>query len=53
MHTNQSAQAANKILAQERLHYQSTTAPLNSIHDTLKDVKNLLSEILEILRKRI
>lgn len=48
-----SAAAENKRIAQQRDLYQSTTAPLNQINDTLKDIKQMLDVILEVLKKRL
>lgn len=53
MQTNRAAEIANEQIRQASLHYRSTTEPLYAIHDTLKDMKNVLNEILELLRKRV
>lgn len=47
------AAEANERIRQERLAYQSTTAPLEKINDSLKDIKLILTEILELLKKRV
>lgn len=49
MYYNDAAKEANKKISDERLMYQSTTAPLMKINNTLDEIKNLLKEILEIL----
>lgn len=53
MIVNQAAEKANEQIRQASLQYRSTTEPLLAIHDTLKDMKNVLNEILELLRKRV
>ena len=53
MIVNQAAEKANEQIRQASLQYRSTTDPLLAIHDTLKDMKNVLNEILELLRKRV
>lgn len=53
MQTNRAAEIANEQIRQASLQYKSTTEPLYAIHDTLKDMKNVLNEILELLRKRV
>lgn len=47
------ADRANEEIRQGRLAYQSTTAPLEKINDTLKDIKLLLNDILDLLKKRV
>ena len=49
----QAAAQANERIRQESLAYQSTTAPLIQVNDTLKDIKLILTEILELLKKRV
>lgn len=47
------AEKANRALDAQRLAYDSTTKPLNSINDSLKDIKILLQDLLELLKKRV
>jgi len=47
------AARANDKIRQERIAYESTTAPLQNINDTLKDIKLLLNDILVLLKKRV
>ena len=47
------ADRANEQIRQGRLAYESTTAPLQNINDTLKDIKLLLNDILVLLKKRV
>jgi hypothetical protein len=50
MEMNKAAIEANKRLAAERNIYQAGQ-PARESHETLKEIKFLLSDILEILRK--
>jgi len=47
------ADRTNEQIRQGRLAYESTTAPLQNINDTLKDIKLLLNDILVLLKKRV
>lgn len=47
------AAAANDRIRQESIAYHSTTAPLIQVNDSLKDIKLILNEILELLKKRV
>lgn len=49
MEMNQAAIEANRRLERGRDIYQAGQ-PTRDMHDTLKDIKSLLREILEILR---
>jgi len=49
---NEYAKRANERLYAERQAYSSTTMPLMAINDTLKDIKNLLQELVAIHRDR-
>lgn len=51
MYTNDSARQANQKLDYQRAQYESTTIHLLRLTNCLDDVKHLLSEILEVLRK--
>jgi xylose isomerase len=50
MEMNKAAIEANKRLAAERYVFQAGQ-PARESHETLRDIKSLLAEILEILRK--
>lgn len=50
MEMNQAAIEANKRLAMERNIWQAGQ-PSRDMHDTLKEIKFLLAEILETLKK--
>jgi len=47
------AAAANDRIRQESIAYHSTTAPLNQVNDNLKEIKIILNEILDLLKKRV
>lgn len=51
MYTNQTShtEKANQKLTAERLAYTSTTAPLHQINGTLREIKEVLVQILEVL----
>ena len=49
----QAAAQANEKIRQESLAYHSTTAPLERINDSLKDIKLLLTDLLVLLKKRM
>ena len=51
MEMNRAAIDANRRLAQQRDIYQAGE-PTRQMHETLKDVKVLLQQILEILQER-
>lgn len=50
MYQNNAAAKANEKLFYERSQYTHTTVPLMKIDDTLKELKNILNEILDVLR---
>lgn len=47
---NDAAKRANERLYAERQAYNSTTAPLMDINNTLKSIKSLLQELVDILK---
>lgn len=47
---SEAARQANERLFVQRSQYESTTAPLIRVNDTLKEIKELLAEILTTLK---